>query len=60
MNTINIEKILTPNKFFGVGDAFYTTSFIGGEIPRRCMDPFFALGYNADIDFEAKEIPLGI
>lgn len=60
MNTRNIEKILTPNNFFWVGDAFYTTSFIGGEIPRRRMDPFFAIGYNADIDFEAREIPRGV
>jgi redox-sensitive bicupin YhaK (pirin superfamily) len=60
MNTRNIEKILTPKTFNWVGDAFYTTSFIGGEIPRRRMDPFFAIGYNADIDFEAREIPRGV
>lgn len=24
------------------------------------VDPFFALGYNADIEFEAEEIPSGI
>lgn len=59
-NTRNIEKILHPGSFNWVGDAFYTTSFIGREITRRRMDPFFALGYNADIEFEAKEIPRGV
>lgn len=56
----NIEKILTPKTFNWVGDAFYTSSFIGKEIPRKRMDPFFALGYNADIEFEAREIPRGV
>ena len=60
MSTRNIEKILQPKSFNWVGDAFYTTSFIGGQISRRRMDPFFALGYNADIDFDAKEIPRGV
>lgn len=60
MKTRKIEKILAPQHFNWVGDAFYTTSFIGREIPRRRMDPFFALGYNADIDFEAREIPRGV
>lgn len=60
MKTRNIEKILHPGTFNWVGDAFYTTSFIGGQIARRRMDPFFALGYNADIEFEAEEIPRGV
>lgn len=60
MNTRNIEKILKPESFNWVGDAFYTTSFIGKEITRRRMDPFFALGYNADIHFDAKKIPRGV
>lgn len=60
MSYRNIEKILTPQHFNWVGDAFYTSSFIGKEISRRRMDPFFALGYNADIDFEAQEIPRGV
>lgn len=60
METRNIEKILHPGTFNWVGDAFYTTSFIGKEIPRRRMDPFFALGYNADIEFEAADIPRGV
>ncbi|MBQ0148175.1 MAG: pirin family protein [Flavobacteriaceae bacterium] len=60
MKTRNIEKILHPGSFNWVGDAFYTTSFIGGTISRRRMDPFFALGYNADIEFEAKDIPRGV
>ncbi|MDN3674415.1 pirin family protein [Flavobacterium branchiarum] len=55
-----IEKILTPQNFTWVGDAFYTTSFVGKEIPRIRMSPFFAVGYNADIDFEAREIPRGV
>jgi redox-sensitive bicupin YhaK (pirin superfamily) len=55
-----IEKILTPKNFNWVGDAFYTTSFIGTDIPRTRMSPFFALGYNADIDFEARETPRGV
>lgn len=49
-----IEKILTPKDFIWVGDAFYTTSYVGNEIPRRRMDPFFAVGYNADIEFESS------
>ena len=60
MNCRNIEQVLTPRNFNWVGDAFYTTSFIGKEIPRTRMSPFFAVGYNADIDFEAKEIPRGV
>lgn len=56
----NIEKILHPGSFNWVGDAFYTTSFIGKDIKRRRMDPFFALGYNADIEFDAQEIPRGV
>lgn len=60
MKTRHIEKILHPGTFNWVGDAFYTTSFIGGQISRRRMDPFFALGYNADIEFEAEEIPRGV
>lgn len=60
MNYRKIEKDLTPKNFNWVGDAFYTSSFIGGEIPRSRMDPFFALGYNADIEFEASEIPRGV
>lgn len=60
MENRNIEKVLTPQHFNWVGDAFYTTSYIGKDIPRRRMDPFFALGYNADIEFEAREIPRGV
>ncbi|MCW3161758.1 pirin family protein [Chryseobacterium oryctis] len=60
MNTRNIEKVLHPGSFNWVGNAFYTTSFIGRGITRRRMDPFFALGYNADIEFEAEEIPRGV
>jgi len=60
MGTRNIEKILHPGTFNWVGDAFYTTSFIGKEIPRRRMDPFFAIGYNAEIEFEATAIPRGV
>jgi redox-sensitive bicupin YhaK (pirin superfamily) len=60
MTIRNIEKVLTPKSFNWVGDAFYTTSFVGKDIPRRRMDPFFAVGYNADIDFEAREIPRGV
>jgi len=59
-NTRTIEKVLHPGSFNWVGDAFYTTSFIGKDIKRRRMDPFFALGYNADIEFEAQEIPRGV
>lgn len=60
MNTRKIETVLKPETFTWVGDAFYTTSFIGGRISRRRMDPFFALGYNADIHFDAREIPRGV
>lgn len=60
MSIRKIEKILSPGSFNWVGDAFYTTSFIGKEIPRKRMDPFFALGYNADIEFDAQEIPRGV
>lgn len=60
MNYRKIEKIRTPQSFNWVGDAFYTTSFIGGEISRTRMSPFFAVGYNADIHFDAKEIPRGV
>ena len=61
MSTRNIEKLLHPGTFNWVGNAFYTTSFIGkGNISHRRMDPFFAIGYNADIDFEAEEIPRGV
>lgn len=60
MKTRNIEKVLHPGTFNWVGDAFYTTSFIGKDIPRKRMDPFFALGYNADIEFESSEIPRGV
>lgn len=60
MELRKIEKILTPQHFNWVGDAFYTTSFIGHEIPRQRMSPFFALGYNADLNFEASEIQRGV
>lgn len=60
MNTRNIEKVLTPKHFNWVGDGFYTTSFIGTEIPRSRMSPFFAVGYNAEIEFEASNIPRGV
>lgn len=60
MNNRKIEKIVTPKDFNWVGDAFYTTSFIGKEIPRQRMDPFFAVGYNADLEFQAREIPRGV
>ncbi|WP_166924883.1 pirin family protein [Flavobacterium poyangense] len=60
MKNREIEKILTPKNFTWVGDAFYTTSFVGKEIPRIRMSPFFAVGYNADINFEAREIPRGV
>lgn len=60
MKTRKIEKVLTPSDFVWVGDAFYTTSFVGRDIPRKRMDPFFAVGYNADIDFAAQEIPRGV
>lgn len=60
MKTRNIEKVLTPQSFNWVGDAFYTTSFIGKEIPRKRMDPFFAVGYNPDFEFEGQEMPRGV
>lgn len=60
MNYRKIEKIKTPQSFNWVGDAFYTTSFISKDISRNRMSPFFALGYNADIDFEARDIPRGV
>ncbi|NIF06161.1 pirin family protein [Chryseobacterium sp. Tr-659] len=60
MSNRKIEKILTPKHFNWVGDAFYTTSFIGKDIPRTRMSPFFAVGYNADIHFSAREIPRGV
>ena len=61
MSTRNIEKLLHPGTFNWVGNAFYTASFIGkGNISHRRMDPFFAIGYNADIDFETEEIPRGV
>lgn len=60
MNKRAIEKVLTPKDFMWVGNAFYTTSFVGREIPRKRMDPFFAIGYNADIEFEAQEVPRGV
>lgn len=46
MKTRKVEKILNPRHFNWVGDGFYTASFIGAEIPRTRMSPFFALGYN--------------
>lgn len=59
-NIRRIETVLKPETFTWVGDAFYTTSFIGNKISRRRMDPFFAVGYNADIHFDAREIPRGV
>lgn len=56
----NIEKILSPTSFNWVGDAFYTTSFIGGEIPRHRLDPFFAFGYNPDKVFSGSAVPRGV
>jgi redox-sensitive bicupin YhaK (pirin superfamily) len=56
----NIEKIISPTSFTWVGDAFYTTSFIGGEIPRHRMDPFFAFGYNPDKAFSGASTPRGV
>lgn len=60
MKNRSIEKIVSPQEFNWVGNAFYTTSFIGGKIPRNRMSPFFAIGYNAEIEFEASEIPRGV
>jgi redox-sensitive bicupin YhaK (pirin superfamily) len=56
----NIEKVLSPQSFNWVGDAFLTTSFIGKEISRRRMSPFFAVGYNPDYEFDPQEIPRGV
>lgn len=60
MKMRKIEKILTPESFNWVGNGFYTTSFVGNAIPRKRMDPFFAVGYNADIEFESSQIPRGV
>jgi len=61
MENRQIEKVLTPENFMWVGDAFYTTSFVGrGEISRERMDPFFAVGYNPDKEFSPREIPRGV
>jgi len=60
MEMRKIETVLTPENFNWVGNAFYTTSFIGKTISRKRMDPFFAVGYNADIEFESSEIPRGV
>ena len=60
MTTRNIEQILTPKSFMWVGDAFYTTSFVGKEIPRERMSPFFAVGYNPDYEFTPKKVPRGV
>ena len=44
MSTRNIEKLLHPGTFNWVGNAFYTTSFIGkGNISHRRMDTFLRL-----------------
>jgi redox-sensitive bicupin YhaK (pirin superfamily) len=55
-----IEKILSPKSFQWVGDGFYTTSFVGGDITRHRLDPFFAIGYNAEIEFPSSKIPKGV
>jgi redox-sensitive bicupin YhaK (pirin superfamily) len=60
MKTRQIEKILTPQSFNWVGDAFLTTSFIGKQIPRARMSPFFAVGYNPDYEFTPKDQPRGV
>lgn len=60
MSTREIEKILTPGNFVWVGDAFYTTSFIGKGISRERMSPFFAVGYNPDKYFSPSPRPRGV
>ncbi|BFM42082.1 pirin family protein [Flavobacterium sp. CFS9] len=55
-----IEKTLTPETFVWVGDGFYTSSFIGTEISRRRMSPFFAVGYSPDYEFEPGDHQRGI
>ena len=59
METRNIEKILHPGSFYWVGDAFIQLPLLEVKSLDE-VDPFFALGYNADIEFEAEEIPRGI
>lgn len=62
MKTRNIEKVVAPGTYNWVGDAFYTTSFVGNStgIARHRMDPFIAVGYNSLIEFTPREIPRGV
>lgn len=62
MSTRNIEKIIKPNSFNWVGDAFYTTSFVGStsEITRERMDPFIGIGYNPTLNFTGTLNPRGV
>jgi redox-sensitive bicupin YhaK (pirin superfamily) len=62
MRTRNIEKTLAPGQFNWVGDAFYTTSFVGNQvgIARHRMDPFIAIGYNKPYEFSARTTARGV
>ena len=62
MKTRNIERIIAPANYNWVGDAFYTTSFVGQStgITRRRMDPFIGIGYNSPINFPPRAVPRGV
>lgn len=60
MKTRKIEKIVHPQNFHWVGDAFYTSTLIGGSVSRHRMDPFLLLDYNPEIDFNPRENPRGV
>lgn len=55
------RKTITSKDFqLGWKCVLYHIIYRKGAISHRRMDPFFAIGYNADIDFEAEEIPRGV
>jgi redox-sensitive bicupin YhaK (pirin superfamily) len=60
MSFRNIEKIIQPQHFNWVGDGFYTTSFVGNEIPKSRMSPFFSVGYSPTMHFDPTNAQRGV
>ena len=62
MNKKSIETIVAPPPPHMVGDGFRVHNFFPNNrlIDKKLMSPFFAMDYNAKIEFAPREIPRGV
>jgi len=62
MNKKTIEAIVTPPPPHMVGDGFRVHNFFPNNhlIDKKRMSPFFAMDYNAKIEFAPRETPRGV